>query len=132
MSEYKSAPDTTAPPNTQPTQHGEQAERHQGSEQQQDKPRKAPRGFAAMDPERQRAIASKGGRSVPDSKRSFSQNRGLAAQAGRKGGQESGGNFRNDPERAAAAGRKGGSESGGNFANDRARAAEAGRKGGLN
>lgn len=93
---------------------------------------KAPRGFAAMDAERQRAIASKGGQSVPDSKRSFSQNRTLAAEAGRKGGQESGGNFKNDPARAAAAGRKGGSESGGNFANDRARAAEAGRKGGLN
>ena len=64
-----------------------------------------PRGFAAMDPEKQRAIASKGGKA-------------------------SGGNFRNDPARAAAAGRKGGESSGGNFANDRARAAEAGRKGG--
>ncbi len=63
------------------------------------------RGFAAMDPEKQRAIASKGGKA-------------------------SGGNFRNDPKRAAAAGRKGGESSGGNFANDRARAAEAGRKGG--
>lgn len=130
MSEYKSAPDTMAPPNASHQQPGDQHERQQGNDQE--KPRKAPRGFAAMDPERQRAIASKGGRSVPDSKRSFSQNRGLAAQAGRKGGQESGGNFRNDPARAAAAGRKGGSESGGNFANDRARAAEAGRKGGLN
>jgi len=133
MSEYKSAPDSNPPITGQSNapHHGDQ--QHSAAEQQpQDKPRKAPRGFAAMDPERQRAIASKGGRSVPDSKRSFSQNRGLAAQAGRKGGQESGGNFRNDPERAAAAGRKGGSESGGNFANDRARAAEAGRKGGLN
>lgn len=66
------------------------------------------RGFAAMDPERQREIARKGGRSVPDEKRSFSQNRELAAAAGRKGGQESGGNFANDRARAAAAGRKGG------------------------
>ncbi|WP_416384307.1 general stress protein, partial [Pseudomonas aeruginosa] len=31
-----------------------------------------------------------------------------AAEAGRKGGQQSGGNFANDPERAAEAGRKGG------------------------
>jgi general stress protein YciG len=31
----------------------------------------------------------KGGQSVPDEKRSFSQNPGLAAQAGRKGGQAS-------------------------------------------
>ncbi|MDE2338546.1 MAG: stress-induced protein, partial [Gammaproteobacteria bacterium] len=31
----------------------------------------------------------KGGQSVPDEKRSFSQNRQLAAEAGRKGGQAS-------------------------------------------
>lgn len=43
-------------------------------------------GFAAMDPERQREIARKGGRSVPDEKRSFSTNSELAARAGRKGG----------------------------------------------
>lgn len=41
------------------------------------------RGFAAMDEEKQRAIAS-------------------------KGGSASGGNFKNDPERAREAGRKGG------------------------
>ena len=45
------------------------------------------RGFASMDAERQREIASMGGKAVPDSKRSFSQNRRLAAEAGRKGGQ---------------------------------------------
>jgi general stress protein YciG len=48
------------------------------------------RGFASMDMERQREIASKGGRSVPAEKRSFSQDRGLASEAGRKGGQSSG------------------------------------------
>jgi general stress protein YciG len=47
------------------------------------------RGFAAMDPEKQRDIAS-------------------------KGGQASGGNFANAPERASEAGRKGGEMSGGN------------------
>ena len=73
-----------------------------GNQQETQRP---PRGFAAMDPEKQRAIASKGGKA-------------------------SGGNFRNDPARAAQAGRKGGEASGGNFAHDRARAAEAGRKGG--
>jgi len=88
------------------------------------------RGFASMDEEKQREIASKGGQSVPDEKRSFSKDPELAAEAGRKGGQESGGNFKNDPERASEAGRKGGQESGGNFANDRERAAEAGKKGG--
>ncbi len=48
------------------------------------------RGFASMDPEKQREIARKGGISVPPEKRPFSQNRQLAAEAGRKGGKESG------------------------------------------
>jgi uncharacterized protein len=42
-----------------------------------------------MDEATQRRIASKGGRSVPDSKRSFSLDRRLAQEAGRKGGQAS-------------------------------------------
>jgi general stress protein YciG len=44
------------------------------------------RGFAAMDPQKQREIARKGGESVPPEKRSFSQDRRLAAAAGRTGG----------------------------------------------
>ena len=52
------------------------------------------RGFASMDPERQREIARKGGASVPSEKRSFSQDRSLAAQAGRKGGEASHGTRR--------------------------------------
>ena len=47
------------------------------------------RGFASMDPTRQREIARKGGASVPSEKRSFSQDRSLAAAAGRKGGESS-------------------------------------------
>jgi general stress protein YciG len=47
-----------------------------------------------MNPDRQREIASKGGQSVAAEKRSFSQNRDLAAQAGRKGGQASHGGGR--------------------------------------
>lgn len=46
------------------------------------------RGFAAMDKEKQRAIASKGGRS--------------------QGKENNPGNFANNPRRAAEAGRKGG------------------------
>ena len=59
-------------------------------------PHKTParRGFAAMDPARQREIARKGGASVPDEKRSFSQDRDLAATAGRKGGEASHGGGR--------------------------------------
>lgn len=48
---------------------------------------KAVRGFAAMNPERRREIARKGGASVPGEKRSFTKNRDLAVQAGRKGGE---------------------------------------------
>jgi len=62
----------------------------------QDTPQKTParRGFAAMDKDRQREIARKGGASVPDEKRSFSQDRDLAAAAGRKGGEASHGGGR--------------------------------------
>ena len=49
--------------------------------------KKSNRGFASIDPEKQRLIARKGGQSVPDEKRSFSQNPELAASAGRKGGE---------------------------------------------
>jgi uncharacterized protein len=49
----------------------------------------AKRGFASMSADRKREIASKGGKSVPAEKRTFSQDRGLASQAGRKGGMNS-------------------------------------------
>jgi general stress protein YciG len=52
-----------------------------------------------------------GGQNVPDEKRSFSKDHELASEAGRKGGQVSGGNFANDPEWASEAGRKGGDAS---------------------
>ena len=48
------------------------------------------RGFASMSLEKKREISSKGGKSVPSEKRSFSQDRELASKAGRKGGQASG------------------------------------------
>ena len=52
------------------------------------------RGFASMDDDKQREIAKKGGESVPDDKRSFSQDPKLASEAGRKGGEASGGGNR--------------------------------------
>ena len=52
------------------------------------------RGFAGMDPEKQREIASKGGQS--------------------QGRENNPGNFANDPERASEAGRKGGESRGNN------------------
>jgi general stress protein YciG len=51
-----------------------------------DKTATSNRGFASMDAEKQREIARKGGRAVPNEKRSFSRNHELAAEAGRKGG----------------------------------------------
>ena len=56
------------------------------------------RGFASMDREKQREIARKGGRSVPNEKRSFSQNHQLASEAGRKGGHSSHGRRRASTE----------------------------------
>jgi general stress protein YciG len=50
-----------------------------------DKP-KARRGFAAMTPEKQREIASMGGRSVPPDKRTFASDSMLARDSGRLGG----------------------------------------------
>jgi uncharacterized protein len=60
------------------------------------------RGFASMDAEKQREIARKGGRSVPDEKRSFSRNRQLASEADRKGGHSSHGNRHLDIDTAKA------------------------------
>lgn len=100
------------------------------------------RGFASMDEDKQRNIASRGGQSVPDEKRSFSRDHGLASEAGRKGGQsvpDEKRSFSQDHALAAEAGRKGGQQShgggahrggSGNFAEDRQPASEAGRKGG--
>ena len=77
----------------------------------EDGERRPPRGFARMEPGKQREIARKGGANVPHEKRSFAQNRALASEAGRKGGR-----------RVAPHARS--------FSQNRALAAEAGRKGG--
>jgi general stress protein YciG len=66
------------------------------------------RGFASMDPAKQREIASKGGSSVPPEKRPFSQDHKLAADAGRRGGEQSRG-----PRGAAGQRRPVGTEVGG-------------------
>lgn len=69
---------------------GQQAQQDENTENAEKRSRSggAPRGFAAMDAERQRAIASKGGHS--------------------QGKANNPGNFANNRERARAAGRKGG------------------------
>lgn len=47
--------------------------------------KKTLRGFAAMSPDKQKELASMGGRAIAPEKRAFAQNRELASQAGRKG-----------------------------------------------
>jgi uncharacterized protein len=95
------------------------------------------RGFASMSPERQRQIASMGGKAVPGEKRSFARNKSLAANAGRKGGQSvprEKRSFTQDRSLAAEAGRKGGRavpNEKRSFSQSPTLAAEAGRKGGL-
>lgn len=72
---------------------------------------KGKRGFASMGPEKHREIARKGGSSVPDEKRSFSQDHNLAVRAGKKGGESvraENRTYARDPALAAEAGRKGG------------------------
>jgi uncharacterized protein len=67
-----------------------------------------------MEVEKQRAIARKGGKSVPHEKRSFSQDPALAAAAGRKGGRSvspAKRSFARDHTLASEAGRKGGHSS---------------------
>jgi uncharacterized protein len=79
------------------------------------------RGFASMDLEKRRAIARKGGESVPNEKRSFSQNPGLASMAGRKGGQSvdpGKRSFSQNHGLAAKAGRKGGHAAHGSVGKD--------------
>lgn len=79
-----------------------------------DQPKKSKRGFASMDPEKRRKIASMGGKSVPAELRSFSKNTDLASKAGQKGGRAvapENRTFSRDPALAAEAGVKGGKAS---------------------
>jgi uncharacterized protein len=69
------------------------------------------RGFANMDVDKLREIAKKGGANVPHEKRSFAQDRALAADAGRKGGRAvapEARSFSANRDLASQAGRKGG------------------------
>jgi general stress protein YciG len=79
----------------------------------QDEPTKPKirKGLAALSPERRRAIASMGGKSVPKEKRTFARNRAAASEAGKKGGRLSRPETRTFsvyPDLASAAGRIGG------------------------
>jgi len=74
------------------------------------------RGFAAMDEEKQRKIASKGGKAAHESGNAHEFTSEEAREAGRKGGRvahQSGKAHEFDSEEARAAGRKGGQAGGG-------------------
>jgi general stress protein YciG len=71
----------------------------------------AKRGFAALDENKRREIASRGGKSVPPELRKFSKDPQFASQTGRKGGQSvpaSERYFSKHRELASEAGKKGG------------------------
>ena len=61
---------------------------------------KSRRGFAAMSPERQREIASQGGRAAHVQGVAHEWNRDEARAAGKKGGQASGSKRRSDTDRS--------------------------------
>ncbi len=58
----------------------------------QDDNNRGGRGFAGMDPQKQREIASKGGKAAHESGNANEFDSESAREAGRKGGQASGGN----------------------------------------
>jgi len=70
-------------------QGGRQGSKQRGS-QSGNQGGKSERGFAAMDPERQRAIASEGGKAAHESGHAHEFTSDEARAAGRKGGQASG------------------------------------------
>lgn len=72
------------------------------------------RGFAALDENKRRELASRGGKSVPPERRKFSTDPLFASSAGRKGGQNVPADERSffkNRELASEAGRKGGETS---------------------
>lgn len=107
------------------------AENQDRTGSESDKRGSSNRGFASMDEEKQREIASKGGQGVADEERSFSKDRQLASEAGKKGGETRGATTGSSASGGSKEGEsdkpRGGS---GNFAEDRERASEAGKKGG--
>lgn len=62
---------------------------------------KSRRGFAAMSPERQREIASQGGRAAHEQGVAHEWNRDEARAAGKKGGQASGSKRRSNTDRGS-------------------------------
>lgn len=91
------------------------SDNNQGTGQDESRTRPLGRGFASMDPERQREIASHGGRAAHERGTAHEFTSAEAREAGSKGGKvahERGTAHEFDSEEARAAGRKGGEASG--------------------
>ncbi len=73
-------------------QGGNQGGKDQSKDQSKDQQGTSNRGFASMDPDKQREIASKGGKAAHESGNAHEFTSEEAREAGRKGGQASGGN----------------------------------------
>ncbi len=82
------------------------------------------RGFASMDEDKQREIASKGGRAAHEKGTAHEFSSEEAREAGRKGGQA----VSRDREHMAEIGRKGGEASRGGQGNEQARAGHQSHK----
>jgi uncharacterized protein len=98
------------------------AGRRDGPERNCAMARSEERGFAAMDPEKQREIASRGGRAAHERGTAHESSADEAREAGRKGGET----VSRDREHMAEIGRRGGES----VSRDRAHMAEIGREGG--
>ncbi len=94
----------------QPSENLNQQEQRVNADAENDNPRKGTsnRGFAAMDPERQRRIASEGGRAAHRQGVAHEWSKDEAREAGRKGGQI----VSQDRQHMSEIGRKGGQRSG--------------------
>jgi uncharacterized protein len=89
---------------------------HEMANQNQNQGQGSNRGFASMDDDKQREIASKGGKAAHESGNAHEFSSEEAAEAGSKGGKAahaSGNAHEFDSREAAEAGRKGGQASGG-------------------
>jgi general stress protein YciG len=83
------------------------------------------RGFASMDPEKQREIASKGGKAAHEKGTAHEFTHEEAVEAGRKGGEA---RSSNSSQGSSESGSSGGRQNSGQFNSESAR--EAGKKGG--
>lgn len=84
-------------------------------EDQNNRDRTARRGFASMDPEKQKEIASKGGRAAHEKGTAHKFTSEEAREAGRKGGQM----VSRDRQHMSEIGRKGGQQRGQNLSTPR-------------